>query len=160
MSYQQSSIRIFKLQYLCQYYCNQITQFICRKHNPQSYEGSNRLGRRIMEQIYLEYIKHNATKVRFAKKSTSSSLHFLSNWIVVSDFLNYLIISYKLRDRRLITLRIIGKLINFIPPGIIRKPMIFWWFEEEFTPFKTEAVIIQKPVQWFAPQINGLVSKW
>ena len=78
-----------------------------------------------MEHIYLEYIKHNATKVRFAKKSTSSSLHFLSNWIVVSDFLNYLIISYKLRDRRLITLRIIGKLINFIPPGIIRKPMIF-----------------------------------
>ena len=26
--------------------------------------------------------------------------------------------------------------------------------------FMTEAVIIYKPVYWFAPQINGLVSIW
>ena len=29
-----------------------------------------------------------------------------------------------------------------------------------FNSFMTEAVIIEKPVHWFAPQINGLVSVW
>ena len=31
---------------------------------------------------------------------------------------------------------------------------------ETLNPFMTEAVIILKPVQLFAPQINGLVSVW
>ena len=52
-------------------------------------------------------------------------------------------------------------LLNFGGPRVARSRVPGSWSHFYTMPsFMTKNVIIQKPVHWFAEQINGLVSAW